>query len=174
MILRLVWAVISIATYELLTLRLTILGFLVVPLAIYRGQWQISPINGRTIFTAPRWLWLWGNLEDGYDPQWYREANPEWGAFKRMYIWAAIRNSVNNLRFIKALNPPPVPERIRFAAVNHSCTLCWQGAFSRIVWTSKTHWYGCGWKYDPQDQQGISDKDWRRFGVGFGIRRKPL
>lgn len=49
-----------------------------------------------------------------------------------------------------------------------------QGAFSRIVWTTKTHWYGVGWKYDPQDQQGISNTDWRRFGVGFGIRRKKL
>jgi len=171
---RFLWAIVSILAYELLTLPLTILGFVVVPVAIYRGRWQISPINGRTIYTAPRWLWLWGNDEDGYDPQWYREANPTWGPLRRMYTWAALRNSVNNLRFVKLLNPPPVPSRVKFAAINHNATLVWQGAFSRIIWTTRTHWYGAGWKYDPGDANGVSDTDWRRFGVGFGIRRKEL
>ena len=53
-------------------------------------------------------MWIWDNEEDGLAPLWYYEKYPSWSPFRRMFTWAAIRNSVNNLQRVKYLNCPPV------------------------------------------------------------------
>ena len=147
--LRLTWAIATFVVYQLVMIPLWLLGWVAVPLAIKFGQWERSAMNGALIYNAPAWLWLWGNDEDGLDPVWYRVANPTWSPFKRQLIWAAWRNSVNNVRCIKWLHPAPVAERIRFVRWGDSW-LCWQGVL-----------------YYPEDVKGVDPTDWRCWGTGF-------
>ena len=164
--LRLTWATLTWVTYQVAVIPLWLLGWIATPLAIWFGQWERSPITGARIYNAPQWLWLWGNDEDGLDPVWYRVANPTWSPFKRMLIWNAWRNSVNNLRCIKWLHPAPVASRIRCVRWSNGW-LCWQGVLYclqvQTPWAEVT----VGWRYYPEDAQGVDPSDWRCWGTGF-------
>ena len=66
----------------LIKIALALLGLFVVPIALLFNGW-------------PRLLWLWGNDEES-PPQWFYSLGrpfPDWW-------WYAIRNPVNNTRFI--------------------------------------------------------------------------
>lgn len=169
--LRIAWAAISIAAFWLLVcLPLTIIGFFVTPIGIALRRVIPSPITGLPIEVPPAFLFLWGNNQEGYSPVWYAEYRPKWPAWLRRYEWAAWRNSCNNLRFVKALHPPPDPARICFSYLRPNLLLIWQGAFHRIIWTRPNGTLLAGWKYDVSDAVGVRENDWRRYGVGFGIR----
>jgi len=156
--------------YLISNLALTVVGFFVIPVAILFGKTKLS-LTGVNIFSAPRGLWLFGNDEDGYDPNWYRILHPTWGVFKRRWVWAAFRNSVNNLRFIKVLNPPPQMDKIQYRRWGNLYFI-WQGIFCRFVYIGKTGtWYTLGWKYWTIDA-ALPCKDIRKFGVGFGARKQ--
>ena len=47
-------------------------------------------------FTSP-YHPIWGNEEHPYAPQWFK---PDWPFKLRQYWWRAIRNPVNNIRFL--------------------------------------------------------------------------
>lgn len=167
-VIRFLWLALTVILYECIALPLAVLGLFLVPLAIaFRQLEPARAAPGRVITNAPRWLWLWGNDEDGYQPDWYAAAHPQWSAWRRMYIWAAIRNSVNNLRFVRALHPPPNPARYRTWR-RGVVTLIWQGWASRLIVNERTWWLAIGWKYDPDSEPAY----WQQFGCGFGIRLK--
>lgn len=52
----------------------------------------------------PRAAWLWSNDEDGVDPSWYTVANPTWGTARRIFTWTALRNPVNNFRYVRGVS----------------------------------------------------------------------
>ncbi|MCC7462084.1 MAG: hypothetical protein IT480_06425 [Gammaproteobacteria bacterium] len=169
--LRFCWAVLTWIAYEVVFLPLVLLGPFVVPVAIRYRVWRTSAITGRLIATAPRALHLWGNEEDGYAPDSYGDARRTWSLWRRMFTWAAIRNPVGNLRFVRALHPPPQPWRIRILRGRY-WVLIWQGAFYRLELSHGRWWLGIGWKYRESDATAVAPDDWRRFGVGFGLRLK--
>lgn len=161
--------------YLICWVPLWILGVIAVPIAIYYGITQVSRINGQTIFNAPRMLWLWGNDEDGYDSDAVKKILPEFKSqWLRMLWWGAIRNPVNNLRFIKCLHPPQRADKIQWKHYG-SFTLVWQGVFSRLIWNESNQKSGAspyftfGWKYDPERRDATG---WKVYGQGFGIRFK--
>lgn len=168
---RLIWAIFTWLIYELLSGVLVVLGLLLVPLAIELGHCETSRITGKLIYTAPRALWLFGNDEDGYQPDWYRILNPTWSAWRRMFMWAAIRNPVSNLRFIKSLHPPQRADRVQWIT-RGAFTFVWQGLFSRLIYDGHRSWFAIGWKYEPIKEDATG---WQSFGQGFGLRlkRKP-
>jgi len=57
----------------------------------------------------PAWAWIWDNDEDGVAPSWYREKHPDWSFEKTAFRWSALRNSVNNLRYVKGVSAPGRP-----------------------------------------------------------------
>lgn len=170
--LRLAWSLFTYAAYQLLLMPVPwILGWpLMWMFGIPLARLEISPITGLPILNPPRWMWLWGNDEDGLDPEWYRVANPTWSANKRMMIWSCWRNSVNNIRCVKWLHPAPVPSRIRVHRWGDDW-LCWQGPFSQLrfgyTWRGKPYVLNCGWRYYPYDALGVDPNDWRCWGTGF-------
>jgi len=155
--------------YNLVTLVLQVAGFALVPLAIIFRVRAVSLITLQPITTAPRLLWLFGNDEDGYEPAWYTAQTPTWPWWWRQWVWAAYRNPVNNLRFIRWLHPPPQVGELHYRVYGRF-TFLWQGWATRMVWISpKGRWLTVGWKYWIDDAT-YPCTDWRRFGVGFGTR----
>jgi hypothetical protein len=69
-------------------LVLVLAGLLVVPLAIMTG-W-------------PKLFWLWNNAEEGCPDWWHNVAKDKGGFIARFpqFWWFAIRNPVNNMRFV--------------------------------------------------------------------------
>jgi len=75
-----------------LRLPLIILGFLAIPIAY--------PF--RTDNHLPKWAWIWDNDQDGiYGPHWFHKGNEN---FRSCWLWSAVRNPVNNMRFAIGLN----------------------------------------------------------------------
>lgn len=173
--LRFVWAGLTLPLRALIDLLVfQAVGLVLVPLAIATGRKEISrTFPKHVIYNAPKLLWLWGNDEDGYDPEWYAERQAHWSRFKRRYVWAAIRNPTNNLRFIRRLHPAPRADKVR-AVRGDNWYLCWQGPFSRFVFTGKKREYSIGWKYRPDDVLGVDPMDHRLFGTGFGVKVKRI
>lgn len=172
--LRFMWAALTLLLRLLVSLIFNLSGLFLVPVAIATHQTELSRTWPRhRITNAPKFLWFWGNDEDGYDPEWYARAHPTWNRFVRRYMWAAVRNPANNLRFIKSLHPPPDPTRIRFAK-GERWLLCWQGLLYRFTYTGPKREYSIGWKYRPDDARGVDPMDHRLFGTGFGVRIKRI
>lgn len=91
---------------------LILAGLLVVAVAVPFRVPVASLSDGRPIINLPRWAWLWGNDFDGLlgDKRGWWADNTPFGwpvdSFAAMWWWAAIRNPVNNLRFVPGLNCP--------------------------------------------------------------------
>lgn len=167
--LRFWWILISSVVIQILVfVLLTIPGLVLTIPAIYFSRPMWSPYTGRLIITAPPWLWLFGNDEDGFDPSWYEEYRPTWPRWFRMWEWAAVRNSVNNLRFVSWFSPPLDPTMTKVATYRNSW-IVWQGWRGRII-TPGYKWT-IGFKYEPTDPMGILTRDIRKHGVGFGFRK---
>lgn len=104
MTIRAIWALLTGLAYLLATIPLTVAGFVLVPFAIWFGVERPSRITGRPIFTAPDWLGIYGNEQDGFDPAWAVETIYKgWPTFWRRYSWAAWRNAIRNLCFVDSL-----------------------------------------------------------------------
>jgi hypothetical protein len=168
--LRFAWAILTWTVYQVVTLPLDIAGLFLVPIAIWRGQTITSPVTGKQIFTAPTWMWLYGNDQEGYDAPLTYTLHPYLPDFLRRYCWAALRNRVNNLRFIKCIHPPPNPLRIKFVR-GWNWWLCWQGPLYGFRYNKRNGAaVKIGWRYDPDDIHGIRYDDWRKYGCGFTFR----
>lgn len=78
----------------------TVLFFIGLPICAvcaYTGKW-------------PAWTWLWQNQEDGVmGPTWYNPTKSRWKSF----TWTALRNSVNNLRYVPGVSAKGRPLWIR-------------------------------------------------------------
>ena len=56
------------------------------------------------IFTAPDWLFLFGNEQEGQDPFWYQMKHPKWPKWLRAFVFCAWRNKLRNLPFVSCLS----------------------------------------------------------------------
>jgi hypothetical protein len=89
-----------------------LIGFVVVAIAIPFRVNGISKSDGRPIVNLPRWAWLFGNDYDGLlgDSHGTWAASTPWGlpvdSFISMYTWAALRNPVENMRFLPLWSCP--------------------------------------------------------------------
>lgn len=68
------------------------------------GRVVKSPVTRLPMLTFPGWAWLWANDEDGVYPTWYARVNPTWSMSRVSFVWTALRNPVNNLRFVRGVS----------------------------------------------------------------------
>jgi hypothetical protein len=101
------------------------------------------------ILNPPRWMWLWGNDQEGYDPRWYQIYRAGWPRWFRMWEWAALRNSVNNIRYVPWLNPDPATAEVDMHFSSHGAILYTTGPFARLIVTFKGGDLLVGWKMPP-------------------------
>lgn len=78
--------------------------------AVATAGWRESRIGGGRIFTCPDWLFLFGNEQEGYLPQWYVERRKGWPWWLVAFEWAAWRNKLRNLPFVPWLKWLHVPK----------------------------------------------------------------
>jgi hypothetical protein len=153
---------------------LQILGLIAVPLA-WATRCRVSSrvdINRRIWTSRVPWLWLWCNDEDGLlPPAGHPAMHPTWPDWLNAFRWGALRNTVNNARFVKWFSPPIEADKIRFVE-GDEWEFVWQGWRTRFEWSNDNYWFACGWKVDVMDAYGVSPTDWRLHGMGFGVRLK--
>jgi hypothetical protein len=165
------WAVLQSAVAWLVGLPLDLLGLLVVPFAILFGHNQVDITGTRIIYSAPKWLWLWGNQQDGYDPrdedipyqyaEWRREFGikkyPRLRQFILRYLWAAWRNKTSNVRFLGLVVPKKPIKKI----VGKNYVITTSGWLTHWLWTRKKSWTAFGARLD---------KGWTKYGTNFAMR----
>lgn len=131
------------------------------------------------------WLtWLWSNEEDGLFPFWWVfERHPTWHASRLAYVWAALRNPSNNLRFVPFINPVIDPPRVRFryflaGKKRGRITFTWQGPYAGLMWNptfgGRMYRFWLGWKLKPEDMKGVADDDMRKPRCGWAIQFKRI
>lgn len=107
----------------LLNILLMIVGLFVLPVAILFKAYKRRESQQYPGWLVESWTWrvmrLWGNEEDGIDGDplragnigiknvnWFQDTKA-WPQWRRIFVWSAWRNSVNNLRFT-AIGRSPV------------------------------------------------------------------
>ena len=91
---------------------LDFLGLFIVALAIPFRKEGVSLSDGRPIVNLPKVVWLWGNDYDGLlgDKRGWWDENTPFGvsptSYLAMWWWAALRNPVNNMRFVSLWSAP--------------------------------------------------------------------
>lgn len=154
--LRVIWLLIVGTLYNLvLWLPLFLLGLVLMPVACLCGHNMVSPITKKEIFNAPWWLWIWGNDEDGILPRYYHPFTVEkdklgWSSFRITYVWAALRNSVDNLKYVPWINPPVLPVYIIKVApkqfhINSTWSFIWWKGYGCLTFRFY-NWYRFGWR----------------------------
>lgn len=137
---HIVWAGIQWVFLAAIRLVLLLMGLVIVAVGIPFRVHGVSVKSGRDITNLPRWLWLWGNDADGLwgDRRlwWHDNADRyvllgilpllrkvfpslpiiQSHHYLAMYWWAAIRNPVNNLRYVSWFNCVPKDCDIRLLA----------------------------------------------------------
>ena len=162
----------------------------------YRWNWRLTTSYlhpDRTIAVwRPRWAWVWSNDEDGVTghPGW----QDLWAGHDRLgaFVWSALRNPSNNLRFVPLLSLVIDPVRVHFVG-NHEnppmrispgnyppvghvrWSFTWQFPYAGFVYRRQltaTHHFQIrlGWKLLPKDRLGVADDDYRKLRCGFGTQ----
>lgn len=161
----------------LINLPLWLLGLVLIPWQ--SASTEIRPSKyypGRQLLQfKARWMWIFGNEEDGIDglrggdedQYWWAEQTHGDSDRVRIFKWAAQRNPINNLRYVPLLSPLFHPDRIEVAG-----GYIWQGPYARLVLDIGSQRYSIGWKFRPEDQHGIAATDTRLPRCDFGARRQ--
>lgn len=116
--------------FILLKLVLAILGLVAVPLALQFKTW-------------PKLFWVWSNDEEGCPDWWLRSAWLRGGFISKFpkFWWYAVRNPVNNFRYIfKDIKNPKTETDWDFGIPMESKELLLSGKDSAYRWTFS------GWK----------------------------
>lgn len=174
-------------------LPLAVLGIPLVYL-LARAKWcapRYSPKFKRIVlqWRTPWLVYPWTNLEDGIDglrggdpaQQWWADKTAGWSPQKRIFVWAALRNPVDSLRWLPILNPELVPRTVKFIGMDHEPVkgeggwyFAWMGPYSCIRYETKTRRFWLGWKIKPQDAKGVSSSDPRLIRCDFAIQFKRI
>lgn len=162
-----VWFIVfGIVFYNLLLwLPLFILGWATVPIAYVFRRTMISPYTGKRIVNAPRWLWIWGNDEDGIlprDDHFYtiEKRALGWSDFHIAYRWAAERNNVDNLKYVRYINPPnPIPQfpSVKLYSGRRLFVARWKGYVYMVLGTNTRNYY-IGWRLKGHGFMSSSDR----------------
>jgi hypothetical protein len=191
--------------YAAIMIPLTVLGILVVAVlacfphrAIVYNRESVHYKDGRGV---AKWRWKWvdtlfGNDEDGVDglpvetwgvysatqerQQWWQSKTRRWSTWRRIFVWAGLRNSCANCRFLPFLGMVINPRRVESSPVYARCGLqrgwlAWQGYRAGLRWRwSRERAFWIGWKVKPADawidDDRILEEDTRYPGVGFAFQ----
>lgn len=175
--------------YTLLSLPFYLLGYPICYLLAKREAWEVTKIYPLTFQWKAKWAFLWGNANDGVvGPQWWYLEHTDWPAWKRAFMWSAVRNPINNFCLIPWLHPVIDPARVRFVGNSDDPSLksdvnrkpvewsfTWQGLYAGVVWRKQldaTHHrqIRLGWKLLPKDRFGVPDGDHRKARCSFATQ----
>jgi len=174
-------------------LPLAVIGIPLVYVLAHAG-WCEPRLSKRFERTTLQWrtpwlLGLWSNEEDGIDGLRGGDPNQDWWAEKtknlspqmRIWKWAALRNPVDNLRFVPILNPRIEPSKVHFVGLDHEPAegeggwyFAWQGLYSCIRYETKQFRIWLGWKIKPEDRLGLALDDPRAIRCDFAIQAKRI
>lgn len=178
-----------------LLLILAAIGIPIIWLLAQKGMcWPTrSKRFDRVMMQFAPFFWLYCNFEDGVDglrggdpaQHWWADKTVTWSPQKRIFIWSALRNPVDSLRWIPILNPKLDPARVRFIGMDHEPQdgesgwyFAWQGIYSCIRWEfeirGRFYRFWLGNKLKPTDRIGISDDDVRRIRCDFACQLKRV
>ncbi len=94
-------------------------------------------------FHWPQWAWLWDNDEDGTFPEWYHTTHPEWSLARTEFMWTALRNSVNNFRFVPGVSKKGRPMWIRNWTIRgktYYAKAGWNGSGYPVISAGRGQW----------------------------------
>lgn len=181
------WAVVTtLLCFLLIDFPLFVLGLpLIAVAALFTETRAHSIYYDRTLLQFKwRWMWLYCNEEDGIDglrggdqdQAWWGADTQGWSQWRRIFVWSALRNSVNNLRFVPVLSPRFSPERIAFSCgtnwiIRRPAPPAWptgssgptgpggwavarQGLYVGVVRQFGSRTINFGWNIRPGDQGG--------------------
>lgn len=136
-----------------------------------------------------RWMLPYQNDEDGADglrggdpaQQWWADKTAGWSSRKRVFVWSALRNPVDSLRWMPLLNPKLDPSRVRFIGLDHEPAkgdngwyFAWQGFYSCIRVERWGYRFWLGWKLKPNDVRGVQLDDVRSIRCDFAAQFKQV
>lgn len=164
----------------------TLASAIVVPLALYCGAYELqwSPRFGdqrRVLNWTWRWMYPWGNDEDGIDGlpllngmqfknQFWRDKTRGWSQTHRILTWCVLRNAASNLRFMRVLGYKINPSQLYlgwhsyYPAASHDgydgrSWFMWEGWRSNFYF----EWHGVhfwiGWPQRPEDMPDWYDDE---------------
>ncbi|WP_448120474.1 DUF7338 family protein [Pseudomonas veronii] len=151
---------------------LDVIGLVVVAIALPFRVKGYSGSDGREISNLPKWAWLFGNDYDGLQGDkrgWWAENTPfGWpvDSFMAMWWWAAVRNPVNNMRFVKLWQAPVKGSTITYVGDytvrDHPGEAGWQFVTTE---NGGKHWYGFYLVHQWSDA--------RAFVIRLGFKVQP-
>lgn len=171
-LLRCAWALLAALLYKLAMVPLVLAGFVLVPFAIWFGVHRKSRITGVDIFTAPDWLDLYGNEQEGYDSAFAKSLHPTWPTFWRRYVWAAWRNKYRNLPFWRPLrwlhrpNPDSSLKSRAWTWRGVRFRVSWRGWMTEFEWSRGSRYGDFGPRLDQPDSWGGVSWAFRPWGKG--------
>lgn len=99
----LLFTAIQLAAFVLAIIGLPICAVLpLLPLRMENLNTQF--IHAPTLWHYPKLAWLWDNDEDGVFPAFYAREHLNWSVWRIIFTWTALRNPVNNLRFVRGVS----------------------------------------------------------------------
>jgi hypothetical protein len=145
----------------------------------------------RLVLQFAPFFFLWNNEEDGVDglrggdpaQNWWADQTVTWSSRKRIFVWSALRNPVDSLRWVPLLNPKLDPARVRFIGMDHEPAKGENGWY--YAWLSGTA-YSCirierwgfrfwvGTKLHPEDTKGLQANDVRAIRCDFAAQLKRV
>ena len=184
---NLLWAIPIWCIFIVIYVPMILLGWILIPLAVLFGAYEVrqSQFYDKQIlsFTWPI-MFPWGNEEDGISAgRQYKDCGPEW---KQIIYWTAVRNPVNNLRFVPILSVIVNPKKVRFIGNLDDIQLydtkipqwffAWQGPYANFYWQfnflGHLRRFWIGWVIYPTDIFGVTN--YRKFGAMFTIQFKVV
>jgi hypothetical protein len=136
--------------YMALDLALAIIGVPIVAMLAYTKTWTIAPggFVGRKIAYWPKWAWLWGNDEDGVIGSYeFQTDHYNWSDSRKAFVWSALRNSVNNLRYVWPIRTMVnKPAGASYAYELFTVTFLWQGFKTYLRIDTDSHYFHIGWR----------------------------
>lgn len=82
----------------------------------------------------PSQAWLWDDDEDGVCPPWYLMVHNKRPLWLNVFIWTALRNSVNNLRYVRGVSKPGRPLWYK------TWTTLGRQFYAKAGWAAHTGW----------------------------------
>lgn len=198
---RLCYAIPTWILYILIWIPLVLLGHLIIPVLLVIGEYKRKDSNhwpwldwsnryNQAYQGFPALFWLWANEGDGLYPPEYAKKYPDWSFFRLAWTWAAVRNPVNNLRFVPLLSCKIDSWRVHWIGNIKGGTpefydektytysfFAWCGIYScyRKQYRNKKGQmmeFWIGWKIWPSDFYGVSA--FRKNGAGFAMQWRKM
>ena len=175
----------------IILLLFAIPGFLLIPSQAHRAEFRASKRFPERIL--PRfvawWMAPYQNDEDGIDglrggdpaQEWWAQKTANWSARRRVFVWSALRNPVDSLRWVPILNPMLVVRDVRYVGMDHEPAkgengwyFAWIGIYSCIR-VERWGWrFWLGWKLKPDDVNGLQAGDVRAIRCDFACQLKRV